>query len=121
MTHSIVPALAATEAEASQKIYSRKARGVFIEVIKATLEGLDYNRTQREGTSKIIARWMNLNPAQSAKTYDSVRDTFSRAGVPTDEQAKSYIAMLGTAAGLKRDMSPAVILVFFPPPRRRKK
>jgi hypothetical protein len=121
MRHSIFPALAATEAEALQEIYSRTARGKVIEVIKATIEGLDYAWTQREGSSEIIARWINLNPAQAANTYDSVRDAFSRAGIPTDEQTKPYIAMLGTTAGLKGDMSPAVIFDFFLPPRRQKK
>jgi hypothetical protein len=41
-----------------------------------------------------------------------VRDTYSKAGIPTDEQTKSYIAMLGATAGLKRDMSPAIIFDF---------
>jgi hypothetical protein len=68
MRHSIFPALAATEAELLQEIYSRTARRKVIEVIKATTEGLDYTWTQREGTSEIIARWMNLNQAQAAKT-----------------------------------------------------
>jgi len=51
-------------------------------------------------------------PALSAQTYDSVRDTFSKAGIPADEQAKSYIAMLGATAGLKGDLSPTVIFDF---------
>ena len=119
MRHSIFPALAATEAEALQEIYSRTARRKVIEVIKATTEGLDYNRTQREGTSEIIARWMNLNQAQAANTYVPGRDALSRAGIPTDEQAKPYIAMLGTTAGLKRDIS-AVISIFLSPTRRQK-
>ncbi len=83
-----------------------------IEILKATNEGLDYTWAQREGTIEIIARWMNLGSAQAAKTYDSVRDTYSKAGIPTDEQTKSYIAMLGATAGLKRDMSPAIIFDF---------
>jgi len=51
----------------------RIARGEVIEILKATSEGLDYSWTQREGTIEIIARWMNLSPAQAATTYDSVR------------------------------------------------
>jgi hypothetical protein len=39
-------------------------------------------------------KWIKLNPVQAAKAYDSVRDTFSKIGVPTEEQAKAYIAML---------------------------
>ena len=90
----------------------RSARAEVIEVLKAINEGLDYTWTQREGTIEIIARWMNLSPAQAATTYDSVRDTFSKNGIPTDEQAKAYVAMLGATAGLKGDPSPAVIFDF---------
>ena len=78
----------------------RKGHGEVIEILKATIEGLEYAWTQREGTIDIIAKWMNLNPAQAAKAYDSVKDTFSRNCVPSDEQAKAYIAMLGATAGL---------------------
>lgn len=102
-----------------QEIYSRTARGKVIEVIKATIEGLDYTWTQREGSSEIIARWMNLNPAQAANACDSVRDAFSRAGIPTDEQARPYIAMLGTMAGLKGTCR-LQSLNFLSPPRRQK-
>ena len=83
-----------------------------IEVLKATIEGLDYTWTQREGTVDIIARWMNLNASQAAKAYDVVKETFSKNGVPSEEQAKSYIAMLSATAGLKGDFSPASIFDF---------
>jgi NitT/TauT family transport system substrate-binding protein len=83
-----------------------------IEVLKATIEGLDYTWTQREGTVDIIARWMNLNAAQAAKAYDSVKETFSKNGIPSEEQAKAYIAMLSATAGLKGDFSPASIFDF---------
>lgn len=90
----------------------RGARAEVIEILKAINEGLDYTWTQREGTIDIIARWMNLSSAQAATTYDSVRDTFSKNGIPTEEQAKAYVAMLGATAGLKGDPSPAVIFDF---------
>lgn len=90
----------------------RTARAEVIEILKATNEGLDYTWTQREGTIDVIAHWMNLSSAQAAKTYDSVRDTFSKAGIPSEEQGKSYIAMLGATAGLKGELSPAVIFDF---------
>lgn len=90
----------------------RSARAEVIEILKATIEGLDYTWGQREGTIEIIARWMNLNPAQAAKTYDSVKETFSKNCMPSDEQSKAYVAMLGATAGLKGDMSPGVIFDF---------
>ena len=44
----------------------KTARHEIIEILKATIEGLDYTWSQREGTSEIIAKWMNLKPAQAA-------------------------------------------------------
>ena len=66
----------------------------------------------REGTIEIISKWMNLHPAQASKVYDSVRDTFSKNGVPTEEQSKAYITMLSSTAGLKGEVSPASIFDF---------
>ena len=92
----------------------KTARHEFTEILKATIEGLDYTWSQREGTSEIIAKWMNLKPAQAALVYDSVRETFSKNGVPTEEQAKAYITMLGSTAGLKGNLPAAAIFDFSP-------
>ena len=46
---------------------------------------------------------MALNATQGVKAYDAVKDTFSRNGVPTDEQSKAYIAMLAATAGVSAD------------------
>src|SRR5437016_11561100 len=76
----------------------KTARQEIIEILKATIEGLDYTWTQREGTIEIIAKWMNLKPSQAAIVYDAVRETFSKNGVHTEEQAKAYLTMLGRTA-----------------------
>ena len=107
---TILPIPQAGLATTDEKL--KTGRVEVIEVLKATIEGLDYTWTQREGTVDIIARWMNLNASQAAKAYDSVKETFSKNGVPSEEQAKSYIAMLGATAGLKGDFSPASIFDF---------
>jgi hypothetical protein len=44
----------------------------------------------------------------------SVRETFSKNGVPTEEQAKAYITMLGSTAGLKGNLPSAAIFDFSP-------
>jgi NitT/TauT family transport system substrate-binding protein len=109
---TILPIPQAGLATTDEKL--KTGRGEVIEVLKATIEGLDYTWTQREGTVDIIAKWMNLNGAQAAKAYDSVKETFSKNGIPSDEQAKAYIAMLSATAGLKGDFSPASIFDFSP-------
>ena len=50
--------------------------------------------------------------SQAAKAYDSVRDTFSKIDVPTEEQAKAYIAMLSSTASLKGDVAAGSIFDF---------
>ena len=53
-----------------------------------------------------------LTSAQAIKAYDSVKDTYSRDGVPTQEQSKTYIAMLAATAGLSADLPAATIFDF---------
>lgn len=107
---SILPIPQAGLATTEEKIKS--GRHEVIEFLKATNDGLDYTWTQREGTIEIIAKWMNLNPAIAARVYDSVRDTYSQKGIPSEEQANAYIAMLGETAGLKVNVSSASIFDF---------
>ena len=90
----------------------KTARQEIVELLKATIEGIDYTWTQREGTIDIIAKWKKLNPVQAAKAYDSVRDTFSKICVPSEEQAKAYIAMLSSTASLKGDVAAGSIFDF---------
>jgi NitT/TauT family transport system substrate-binding protein len=98
--------LAATDEKLKTK------RSEVIEVLKASVEGLEYTLNEREDSSNIISKWMGLTPAQGAKAYDSVKDTFSRNGVPTDEQSKAYIAMLAATAGISGDLAPSTIFDF---------
>jgi NitT/TauT family transport system substrate-binding protein len=107
---TILPIPQAGLATTDEKL--KMGRREVIEVLKATMAGLDYTLTQPEATVDTIARWMKLNPSQAAKAYDSVKETFSKNGVPSEKQAKAYIAMLGATAGLKGDFSPASIFDF---------
>jgi ABC-type nitrate/sulfonate/bicarbonate transport system substrate-binding protein len=92
----------------------RTNRREVIEIAKATIEGLEFTSTQVGPTIGIIARWMNLNAVQAARTYETVRDTYSRNGLPTDEQVNAYITMLASTAGIKEKIAPASIYDFSP-------
>jgi len=107
---TIMPIPQAGLATSDEKL--RTARPEVIEILKATIDGLEYTATQREGTIELISRWMNLNPTQAAKAYDSVKDTFSKDGIPTNEQLKAYITMLGATAGLKSDIPTTALFDF---------
>jgi ABC-type nitrate/sulfonate/bicarbonate transport system substrate-binding protein len=98
--------LAATD----DKIKNHRAE--VIEVLKAAIDGLDYTATQKEDATALIGKWMALTPTQASKAYDSVKDTYSRDGVPTPEQSKAYIAMLAATAGLNADLPAATIFDF---------
>ena len=87
-------------------------RGEVIEVLKAAIDGLDYTAIQKEDATALIGKWMSLTPAQASKAYDTVKDTFSRDGVPTQEQSKAYIAMLAATAGLSADLPAPTIFDF---------
>jgi ABC-type nitrate/sulfonate/bicarbonate transport system substrate-binding protein len=87
-------------------------RGEVIEVLKASIEGLDFTLTQPEEATAIIGKWMALTPAQAAKAYKSVKETYSRDGLPTPEQSKAYIAFLAATAGLSPDLPAATIFDF---------
>ena len=88
--------LATTE----EKIKTKRSE--VLDVLKASIEGLEYTLSEREENSEIISKWMALNPSQGVRAYDSVKDTFSRNGIPTDEQSKAYLAMLAATAGVSR-------------------
>ena len=84
-----------------------------LDVLKASIEGLEYTLSEREENSEIISKWMALNPSQGVRAYDSVKDTFSRNGIPTDEQSKAYIAMLAATAGVSVDLKTRIDFRFF--------
>ena len=107
---TILPIPQAGLATSDEKL--KTGRAEVMDVLKAMIEGLEYTANQREGTIEIIGRWMNLNPAQAAKAYESVRDTFSRDGVPSDEQLKAYITMMGATAGLRPDTPTSALFDF---------
>ena len=109
---TILPIPQAGLATTEEKI--KAARHEVLEILKATIQGIEYTWTQREGTIEIIAKWMNLNAGQAAKVYDSVRDTFSKNCVPTEEQSSAYLTMLSSTAGLKPDLSATTIFDFSP-------
>jgi len=97
---------------AATDVTIKTRRGEVLEVLKASIEGLEYTLSDREDNSAIISKWMALSTSQGAKAYDSVKDTFSHSGIPTDEQSKAYIAMLAATAGVSADLKPKMIFDF---------
>ena len=90
----------------------KNKRSEVLEVLKASIEGLEHTSSRREPTIELIGNWMALNSVQAIKAYDSVRDTYSQNGIPTEEQAKAYIAMLAATAGVSGNLLSAAIFDF---------
>ena len=90
----------------------KNKRSEVLEVLKASIEGLEHTFSRREPTIELIGNWMALNSVQAIKAYDSVRDTYSQNGIPTEEQAKAYIAMLAATAGVSGNLPSATIFDF---------
>jgi NitT/TauT family transport system substrate-binding protein len=107
---SVMPIPQAGLAATDEKLKTKRSE--VIEVLKAGIEGLEYIAAQREDAADLIGKWMALTPTQAVKAYDSVKDTFSRDGVPTAEQSKAYIAMLAATAGLNADLPASTIFDF---------
>jgi ABC-type nitrate/sulfonate/bicarbonate transport system substrate-binding protein len=99
-------------ATSEQKI--KTARQEIVELLKATIEGIEYTWSQREGTIDIIAKWIKLNPPQAARAYDSVRDTFSKNCAPTEEQAKALHRDAQLHSEFERRRSGGIDLRFLP-------
>jgi NitT/TauT family transport system substrate-binding protein len=107
---SVMPIPQAGLAATDEKIKTK--RDEVIEILKASIEGLEYTAAQREDATDLIGKWMALTPTQAVKAYDSVKDTFSRDGVPTAEQSKAYITMLAATAGLNANLPASTIFDF---------
>lgn len=107
---TVLPIPQAGLAATDEKIKTQRAE--VIEVLKASIEGLEYTANQKEDATALIGKWMALTPPQAVKAYETVRDTFSRDGVPTAEQSKAYVAMLAATAGLSADLPTATIFDF---------
>jgi len=54
-----------------------------IDVLKATIEGLEYTPAERGDSSDIISERMALTVAQGVKRYDPVKDTLLHNRAPT--------------------------------------
>jgi len=89
-------------------------RGSVLQVVEAMIEGLIYTRSQshREEVINIIAKWVSLDEVKATKVYESVKNTFSRYGVPSQKQESAYLSMLKATAGLPENASPGVIFEF---------
>lgn len=90
----------------------KKNRDEVIRVLKATIEGLGYLRSNRQDVVDIISKWINLTPAQAEKAFASVEDTFSHDCIPTPEQAALYLPMLKVTTDTKEDIAPVTVFSF---------
>ncbi len=91
--------LATTEAKIAQNPdeIARLVRGI--------IRGTQYLRdpANRDDVVGIIARWVELTPAEAATALDRVRDTYSATAAPTDAQIQLYLEMLRATGAASED------------------
>jgi NitT/TauT family transport system substrate-binding protein len=90
----------------------KNSREEVLRVVKSSIGGLDYVRSNAEDTSAIIAAWAKLTQRQSTKAFDAVKDTFSEQCIPTLEQEKSYLSVLKVTAALNENVQPSAVFDF---------
>jgi NitT/TauT family transport system substrate-binding protein len=79
-----------------------KSDPVLIEkVARGNLKGLLYFRSNRAGTSKILARSLRVSEDYAGRLYDEIRPSTTEDGTATEEEQRGSILYLLERAGLK--------------------
>jgi len=81
-------------------------------LLRAAARALPLITSQRDLTVATIADWMELSPADAARAYEQVADTYSPNGLPTDAQMAAYLELLRDTAGVSADVSASQIVDF---------
>ncbi|HEY7062543.1 MAG TPA: ABC transporter substrate-binding protein [Chloroflexota bacterium] len=75
-------------------------------VIRGAARALPVIGSQRALVEQKIAEWVELSPAEAARAYDLVADTYTPNGLPTDAQLAAFLDLLRATAGAPDDVKP---------------
>ncbi len=76
---------ALTGGVATAEPFMSKHRDVLVKFLRATLKGLKYFKTNREGSAKSMAKYMNIPFATALRTYDTAIPVFVSNGMLADD------------------------------------
>ncbi len=74
-------------------------------VLKSVYRGLRFIKENREGSVKLIAKFLRVEPSTAAETYDLSAKYLSDSGVSGEHAIQAAIENLGGATDAKVDLS----------------
>ncbi len=81
-------------------------------MMRAMYEALQFVRTDREETMEIASRWLKMDPAIAASTYDLVLRTFSPDGTVSDQGLMNSIEIAKEGSRITKAFSPSDVADF---------
>jgi NitT/TauT family transport system substrate-binding protein len=98
---------ALTGGVAVHESFLSKQRDTAVRFLRATLKGLRYFRTNREGSAKIMAKYMSLSHEAALKTHDASVPFYVTDGMISDEFQDKVLdfelKVIGTDKRISRD------------------
>jgi NitT/TauT family transport system substrate-binding protein len=80
--------------------------------LRASARMLPVITSQRDLVVQQIAEWVELDPADAARAYDQVADTYTPNGLPTDAQMAAYMELMYETAGVSPSVPPSQLVDF---------
>jgi ABC-type nitrate/sulfonate/bicarbonate transport system substrate-binding protein len=80
--------------------------------LRASARMLPVITSQRDLVVQQIAEWVELEPADAARAYDQVADTYTPNGLPTDAQMAAYMELMYETAGVSPSVPPSQLVDF---------
>jgi NitT/TauT family transport system substrate-binding protein len=92
----------------AHKSYLTERPDVLRRVLRASVRGLRAVHEDRAASTQVMQDWVELTPAEAARGYDLVLDTYSKNGILTDPMLQENVAMLREDGSFPDDR-PAVL------------
>jgi NitT/TauT family transport system substrate-binding protein len=80
--------------------------------LRASARALPLVQSKNDDVLAMIAAWIELSPADAARAWDLVADTYSTNGIPTEAQQRAYLGLLQETANVPPEATPDWIFDF---------
>lgn len=80
--------------------------------LRAAAHALPTVRERRDEVVSLIADWQEISPADAARAYELVVDTYSPNGLATDAQLASYMELMRASTNMPADAPPERLFDF---------
>jgi ABC-type nitrate/sulfonate/bicarbonate transport system substrate-binding protein len=90
----------------------QKKPDVIERALRASARALPLVQSKNDDVLAMIAAWIELSPADAARAWDLVADTYSTNGIPTEAQQRAYLGLLQETANVPPEATPDWIFDF---------